>query len=911
MEQYKITGMSCSACQVHVEKAVQKIPGVTSVNVSLLTNSMAVEGTAPSDQIVNAVENAGYGAIPFSIKSEDKKSQKLEDTETPLMVKRLVKSIVVLLILMYFSMGHMMLGFPVPGIIANPISIGIIEMLLSLTVLIINKNFFINGIRGFIHRSSNMDTLVAMGSGASFLYSLVSLMIMTDAMYKGDYSTASEMSMKYLYFEAAAMIPTLITIGKTLESYSKGRTTDALKGLLSLSPKTAVLLRDGVETVVDIQEVRPGDIFVVKPGENIPVDGIITSGNTAIDESSLTGESVPVDKIPGDEVSSATINQSGYISCQATRVGEDTTLSQIIKLVEEASATKAPLARIADKVSGIFVPIVIIISLCTLVGWMIAGMDFSAAFQRAVSVLVIACPCALGLATPVAIMVGNGLAAKNGILYKTAASLEYTGRVDIVALDKTGTVTNGNPQVTDIIPVGFFDTYNSNHKQNEDPNPTEYNMAKQKLLQYSYSLEKKSEHPLAKAINKYAEENNIAPLDISDFNVLPGNGLAGSIAAPDHVSDDVDGSYGICGGNLRFIESRAFVSDNARVLSDNLSSQGKTLLFFAEGDRLIGIIAVSDTIRDDSPDAIKELHHLGIKVVMLTGDNKRTADYVASKVRVDAVISDVLPGDKESIIKDLQKQGRVAMVGDGINDAPALVRADVGIAIGAGTDIAIDAADVVLVKSRLRDVPGAIRLSRETIKNIHENLFWAFFYNIICIPLAIGLYQVMFGWSFEMKPVVGAIAMSLSSVTVCLNALRLNLFKVYGKNTNGSSPSYKGNTNNSITTRKDTRGSNVAPIPSTITCSNMCKIDLSKYTKQEVTKMTKTTKTINIQGMMCNHCEASVKGALTAIEGVESAEVSHEAGTAVVTLTTDVSDDVLKTAVESKDYTVTSIENIE
>ena len=905
MEQYKITGMSCSACQVHVEKAVQKIPGVTSVNVSLLTNSMAVEGTAHSDLIVNAVENAGYGAIPFSAKSEDKKPQKLEDTETPLMVKRLIKSIVVLIILMYFSMGHMMLGFPVPETIANPISIGIIEMLLSLTILIINKNFFINGVRGFIHRSSNMDTLVAMGSGASFLYSLVSLLVMSDAMSNGYYSTASQMSMKYLYFEAAAMIPTLITIGKTLESYSKGRTTDALKGLLSLAPKTAVLIRDGVETVVDIQEVRPGDVFIVKPGENIPVDGIITSGNTAIDESSLTGESIPVDKVPGDEVSSATINQSGYISCRATRVGEDTTLSQIIKMVEEASATKAPLARIADKVSGIFVPIVIIISLCTLVGWMIAGMDFSAAFQRAVSVLVIACPCALGLATPVAIMVGNGLAAKNGILYKTASSLENTGRVNIVALDKTGTVTNGTPQVTDIIPAGYFDTYNSNHKQSEDNEPTEYNIAKQKLLQYSYSLEKKSEHPLAKAINKYADENNIAPLDISDFNVLPGNGLTGNIDVPINVSDNPDTSHGICGGNLRFIESRAFVSDVARALSDNLSSQGKTPLFFAEGDRLIGIIAVSDTIRDDSHDAIKELHHLGIKVVMLTGDNKRTADYVASKVRVDAVISDVLPGDKESIIRDLQKQGRVAMVGDGINDAPALVRADVGIAIGAGTDVAIDAADVVLVKSRLRDVPGAIRLSRETIKNIHENLFWAFFYNIICIPLAIGLYQVIFGWSFEMKPVVGALAMSLSSVTVCLNALRLNLFKVYGKNNNGNSPSYKENTNTSITTRKDTSGSNMSPIPSTITCSNMCKIDLSKYTKQEVTKMTKT---INIQGMMCNHCEASVKGALTAIEGVESAEVSHEAGTAVVTLTTDVSDDVLKSAVESKDYTVTSIE---
>jgi Cu2+-exporting ATPase len=905
-KQYKITGMSCAACQTHIEKAVGKVSGVDSVSVSLLTNSMAVQGEVSSAEVINAVEKAGYGAVPLDFDSgktgnapveygsssndsgDDSEANGsdyiLKDTETPRMLHRLMKSVAVLLVLMYFSMGHMLWDWPVPGVINNPVSLGMIEMLLSLSILVINKNFFINGYKGFIHGGANMDTLVAMGSGASFLYSLVSLFIMTDALARADHATVMSMSMKYMYFESAAMIPTLITVGKTLESYSKGRTTDALKSLIRLAPKTALLLRDEKEIEVKIEEVRPDDIFLVKPGASIPVDGTIISGSTAIDESALTGESIPVDKAAGDQVFSATTNQSGYITCRATKVGEDTSLAQIIKMVRDASATKAPLARIADQVSGVFVPVVIAISFITLLGWMLAGSGFPAAFSRAVSVLVIACPCALGLATPVAIMVGNGLGAKNGILYKTAASLELAGRIDTVVLDKTGTITSGTPQVTDVIPTGSGDL-----------DSEEYKKALDELLLYSCSLEKNSEHPLSIAINEYTSKKDILPVEVHDFQALPGNGLIARI----NVSSDEDlnsasaAPVTICGGNLKFIESRAFVPDDARELSEGLASQGKTPLFFASGDRLIGIIAVADTIRDDSRQAVKELHKLGTKVIMLTGDNKRTAQYVANQVKVDEVIAEVLPGDKESVIRDLQKQGKIAMVGDGINDAPALTRADVGIAIGAGTDIAIDACDIVLVKSNLLDVPAALRLSRQTIRNIHENLFWAFFYNIICIPLAIGLYQALFGWSFEMKPVIGAIAMSLSSVTVCLNALRLNLFNVHGGDSVKSSDSYGDNSNSEI--------------PSTITCSNMCKIDLSKYNKYSKQEVTKMTKTINIQGMMCGHCEANVKGALTEIPGVVSAEVSHEKGTAVVTLSADVSDETLKSAVESRDYKVTSI----
>lgn len=853
MDKYDVTGMSCAACQAHVEKAVKNVPGVKSCTVSLLTNSMAVEGTASESDIVKAVVDAGYGAKKRTLENTGKVSaseklkmeeEALEDKETPKMVKRLVSSVIVLLILMYFSMGHMMWKFPVPFFLENHVNLGILEMLLTIIILMINMKFFINGYKGLFHGTANMDTLVAIGSTAAFGYSLAALFIMSYAMGNGDEKTVMEMAMKYMYFESAAMIPTLVTIGKTLESYSKGRTTDALKSLMKLAPKTATIERDGIEETVDIDDVNTGDIFIVKPGENIPVDGVIVEGNTAADESALTGESIPVDKTVGDTVSAATVNTEGFIKARATRVGEDTTLSQIIEMVSDAASTKAPIGRIADKVAGVFVPAVMIVALTTLIGWLIAGIGFPTAFSRAVSVLVISCPCALGLATPVAIMVGNGLGAKNGILYKTAASLESVGRTEIVALDKTGTITNGAPKVTDIIPA-----------EGE---------SREELIKIAYSFEKMSEHPLAKAVVKYYEEDHVAAYNITNFSAVPGNGLKGMLEGVE-----------IYGGKKEYIESLVKLTKDAEDFYNDLSDKGKTVLFFAKGKEFLGLIAVMDTIKEESPEAISQLKNMGIEVVMITGDNERTAKTVGKLAGVDRVVAGVLPGGKEDIIKSLQKRGKVAMVGDGINDAPALTRADTGIAIGAGTDVAIDAADVVLMKSRLTDVPAAIRLSRATIRNIHENLFWAFFYNVICIPLAMGLYQALFHWGFEMKPAVGALAMSFSSVTVCLNALRLNLFKPFDA-------------------RHDRKMKHKAEKPANI----------NVLREKEIKKMTKTMK---IEGMMCEHCEMTVKKALEALDGVENATVSHEKGEAVVNLTGDVDVSVLTKAVEDKDYKVVSV----
>lgn len=836
MQKYDVTGMSCAACSARVEKAVKKVDGVTSCSVSLLTNSMGVEGTASSDKIIAAVKAAGYGASlsgGVKQKSGNAGGDALKDTETPALIRRLIASVVFLLVLMYISMGHMMWGWQLPEILANNhVAQGLIQLILTAIIMVINQKFFISGFKGLIHLSPNMDTLVALGSGAAFIYSTYALFAMTQAQLVGNHAAVMSY-MHELYFESAAMILTLITVGKTLEARSKGRTTDALKGLMKLAPKTAVVVRDGVEQRLEISQVRVGDIFVVRPGESIPVDGVVLEGSTAVNESALTGESIPVDKQEGDRVSAATLNQSGFIRCEATKVGEDTTLSQIIKMVSDAAATKAPIAKAADKVSGVFVPIVISIAVITTIIWLLVGEGFGSALARGISVLVISCPCALGLATPVAIMVGNGVGAKNGILFKTAQSLELAGKADTVVLDKTGTITQGQPRVTDIIPSE--------------------GVGESELLYMANSLERKSEHPLAKAILEYAEGLKISCGEVEDFKALPGNGLSGVIDSAE-----------ISGGNLKFISSKAKVSDEIQRTALRLSEQGKTPLFFAKGSSLLGVIAVSDVIKEDSPEAVNQLKNMGIRVLMLTGDNERTAKAIGAEAGVDEVIAGVLPDGKESVIKRLRDEGRtVAMVGDGINDAPALTRADIGIAIGAGTDIAIDAADIVLMKSRLSDVPAAIRLSRKTLRNIHENLFWAFIYNIIGIPLAAGVFIPIFGW--RLNPMFAAAAMSLSSVCVVTNALRLNFVKIFSSKHD-----------------KKIRHKNAL-----------------KNTKKEKSAMTKTLK---IEGMMCPHCEATVKKALEEVDGVMSAEVSHTEGKAEVTLSKDIPLEALQKAVEDKGY---------
>ena len=844
MEQYSVTGMTCAACQARVEKVVSNVPGVTDVSVSLLTNSMGVEGTAASADIVAAVEKAGYHA---SVKGTQKKSSQREealaDTETPKLLKRLIISLIFLMPLMYLSMGHMMWNWPLPGFLNNNhVGMGLAQLLFTVIIMVINQRFFISGFTSLIHRAPNMDTLVAMGATAAFGYSAYALFAMTVAQTAGN----DKLVMSYMhefYFESAAMILTLITLGKTLEAYSKGKTTDALKNLMNLAPKMATVIRNEQEMLISADQVKKGDIFLVKPGESIPVDGIVLEGNSAIDEAALTGESIPVDKAVGDTVSAATINQSGFIKCEATRVGEDTTLSQIIKMVSDAAATKAPIAKIADKVSGIFVPAVITIAIITIIGWLLAGESVGFALARGISVLVISCPCALGLATPVAIMVGNGVGAKHGILFKTAVSLEEAGKVDIVALDKTGTITNGQPKVTDILPVD--------------------GISEQELLETAFSLEKKSEHPLAKAIVEYGEEKNFTVSVVDNFKAVPGNGLTGTL-----------NEETLIGGNLLFIEKSLSISKELKHSAEQLASAGKTPLFFAKENRLLGMIVVADVIKEDSPQAIKELKAMGIHVVMLTGDNERTAKAIGEQAGVDNVIAGVLPDGKESVIRALGKKGKVAMVGDGINDAPALTRADVGIAIGAGTDVAMDAADVVLMKSKLADVPAAIRLSRGVLRNIHENLFWAFFYNTIGIPLAAGLLIPVLGW--KLNPMFGAAAMSLSSFCVVTNALRLNLLNIRS-------------------TKKDKKKKNAIDVSL---------ININNNEKKEVNEMTKT---MNIKGMMCGHCEAAVKKALEALPEVASAEVSHEKGTAVVTLEKEIADDVLKKTVEDKDYEVVEI----
>ncbi len=845
MEQYNITGMSCAACSARVEKAVMAVEGVTSCSVSLLTNSMGVEGTATEQAIIAAVKNAGYGASKkgsgaqgagagtLAANPTGNAENALADRETPVLKKRLLTSLGFLLVLMYFSMGHMMWNWPVPAFFEhNLIGLGILQMLLAGIVMVINQKFFINGFRGLIHKSPNMDTLVAMGSAASFLYSTYVLFVMTGAQVAGDMEIVHEYYHEF-YFESAAMILTLITVGKMLEARSKGKTTDALKSLMKLAPKTATILKDGVEMEVSIEQVKKGDIFIVKPGENIPVDGIVVEGHSAVNEAALTGESIPVDKKEGDGVSAATLNQSGYLQCEATRVGEDTTLSQIIQMVSDAAATKAPIAKIADKVSGVFVPAVITIAVITTIIWLLTGAEFGFALARGISVLVISCPCALGLATPVAIMVGNGVGAKHGIMFKTAESLEVTGKVDIVALDKTGTITSGEPVVTDIIADEF--------------------VSEEELLEFAYSAERKSEHPLAKAIIAYGNEHQVKEKEVSIFKALPGNGLLAKCGG------DV-----VYGGNYDFVSTRASISEKMKEQAEKLSEEGKTPLFFSKMNQLLGIIAVADTIKDDSAQAIKELQNMGIRVVMITGDNTKTAEAIGKQAGVDEVFAGVLPDGKENIIRKLQLNGKVAMVGDGINDAPALTRADMGIAIGAGTDIAIDAADVVLMKSRLTDVPAAIRLSRATLTNIHQNLFWAFIYNIIGIPLAAGVWIPVFGW--QLNPMFGAAAMSLSSFCVVTNALRLNLLRIHDA-------------------AKDKKR--------------------KSKTKKENEIMTKT---MNIEGIMCGHCEARVKKCLEAIPEVEMAEVSHVTGTAVVTLIVHVADSVLKEAVEAQNYKVISIQ---
>ncbi len=866
MEKYDVTGMSCAACEGHVTKAVEKVPGVTGCNVSLLTNSMAVEGSASAADIIKAVENAGYGASLRGAKNETKQShleklaqeeEALKDHETPKMKKRLIWSAGFLIFLMYFSMGHMMWGWPAPAVFDNMAFLGLFEMLIAIIVMIINKKFFVNGFGAVLHGGTNMDTLVALGSSAAFGYSLVAEFMMIEALGRGDIMTAQELGMNHLYFESAAMIPTLITVGKMLEAMSKGRTTDALKGLMKLAPKEATILRDGQEVTVGIDEVETGDIFVVRPGENIPVDGVIIEGSTAVNEAALTGESIPVDKAVDDSVSAATINTSGYIKCRATRVGEDTTLSQIIQMVSDAAATKAPLARIADKVSSIFVPAVIGIAVFTILLWVVLGRDFGWAFARGISVLVISCPCALGLATPVAIMVGNGMGAKNGILYKTAASLEQTGRVEIVALDKTGTITNGQPVVTDIVPAEGI-------SENE-------------LLSAANALEQKSEHPLARAIVDYAKDQNLVADEILDFKALAGSGLTGKL-----------GGEELFGGNGKFIATKTVLSPSIQKKSEELANEGKTPMFFTKSGKLLGIIAVADTIKEDSPEAIRQLKNMGIKVVMLTGDNERTAKAIGEIAGVDEVIAGVLPDGKEAVIRQLQSDGsKVAMVGDGINDAPALTRADIGIAIGAGADVAVDAADVVLMKSRLSDVSAAVRMSRATIRNIHQNLFWAFIYNIICIPLAMGLYGI------AMKPMYGAAAMALSSFTVCMNALRLNLYKMHD-------PSH----DKKIVSKHENAKTTGTMITTEVTSKEDTSAANTNTTKGETTM----AKTVKINGMMCGHCEARVKKALEAVEGIEEAVVSHESGTAVLTESKDVAEADIKAAVEAQDYEFVGVE---
>ena len=834
MQQYTVTGMHCAACSASVEKAVKKVPGVTSCAVSLLTNSMGVEGTAEPAAIINAVEDAGYGA---SVRGQEAApaadASALEDRQTPHLKKRLIASVAFLLILMYFSMGHMMWGWPLPGWFdGNHVAMGLVQLLLAGIVMVINQEFFVSGTKSLLRGSPNMDTLVSLGAAASYGWSVYALFAMTDAQLHG----GSEAAMAYMdefYFESAAMILTLITVGKLLEAHSKGKTTDALKSLMALAPETATVIRNGKEVKIPAAQVRKGDVFVVRPGQSIPVDGVVLDGASAVNEAALTGESVPVDKAPGDGVSAATVNCSGFLRCEATRVGEDTTLSQIIRMVSDAAATKAPIAKTADKVAGVFVPAVISIALVTTIVWLLLGREFSFALARGISVLVISCPCALGLATPVAIMVGNGLGAKNGILFKTAVSLEETGKTEIVALDKTGTITRGEPRVTDIVPADGLSEHD--------------------LLTLAAALEKRSEHPLARAVLHRADEEKLSIAEISDFRALPGNGLTATL-----------GGEELLGGSLSFISTKAQIPSDLRTKAESLAEEGKTPLLFAKGGRLAGIIAVADVMKEDSPAAIAALRNMGIRVVMLTGDNERTARAIGRQAGVDEVIAGVLPEGKENVIRTLQKKGKVAMVGDGINDAPALTRADIGIAIGAGTDVAIDAADVVLMKSQLSDVPAAIRLSRATLRNIHENLFWAFFYNVIGIPLAAGVWIPLFGWT--LNPMFGAAAMSLSSFCVVSNALRLNLFKLHDA---GKDKKIK-----------------------------------SKKHHQEENKMEKTMK---IEGMMCGHCEAAVKKALEAVDGVASAEVSHTSGTAVVTLSKPVDNAVLKKAVEDKDYTVTDI----
>ena len=856
MEQFNVTGMSCAACSARVEKAVKKVPGVTSCSVSLLTNSMGVEGTASDAAIIRAVQDAGYGASPkkagtaSAVSGTGADLDALTDHETPKLKRRLIASLGFLLVLMYFSMGHMMWGWPLPHWFdGNHIAMGLVQLLLAGIVMVINQKFFISGFKGLIHGAPNMDTLVAMGSMASFVWSTYALFAMTRAQVDGNNELVMHYMMEF-YFESAAMILTLITVGKMLEARSKGKTTDALKSLMKLAPKTANLLRDGTEVTVPIEQVQKGDIFVVRPGENVPVDGIVLEGSSAVNESALTGESIPVDKAEGDKVSAATTNQSGFLRCQATRVGEDTTLSQIIKMVSDAAATKAPIAKIADTVSGFFVPAVISIAVITTIVWLLLGRELGYALARGISVLVISCPCALGLATPVAIMVGNGLGAKNGILFKTAASLEAAGRTQIVALDKTGTITSGEPKVTDILPA-------------EGVSETE-------LLTLAAALERKSEHPLAKAVLACTDEQKLAAPEVSDFTALPGNGLAAKM-------DGVE----IFGGSASFIGTKVTVPAPLQEKAAALSAQGKTPLFFGGAGRLLGIIAVADTLKEDSPRAIRELQAMGIRVVMLTGDNQRTADAIGRQAGVDEVIAGVLPEGKEAVIRQLQKYGKVAMVGDGINDAPALIRADTGIAIGAGTDVAIDAADVVLMNSRLSDVPAAIRLSRAALRNIHENLFWAFIYNIIGIPLAAGVF-IPFG--LTLNPMFGAAAMSLSSFCVVSNALRLNLFDVHS-------------------TKHDRAPKNAASLPAALT---QPAVDENK--ESSIKEDTAMKKTLKVEGMMCGHCEARVKKALEALPEVTEAVVSHEAGTAIVTLNADVADDVLKKAVEDQDYPVTGIQ---
>ena len=890
MKQYTVTGMSCAACSSRVEKAVSKVPGVTACSVSLLTNSMGVEGDVPPETVIHAVEDAGYGAslkgqgTAAQAQSASEAEDALKDRETPVLKHRLIASLGFLAVLMYMSMGHMMWGWPLPHFMdGNHVAMGLLQLLLAGIIMVINQKFFISGFKGLLHRAPNMDTLVALGSGASFIYSTYALFAMTDAQLKGN-DTAVMSYMHEFYFESAAMILALITVGKMLEARSKGKTTDALKGLMKLAPKTAVIIRDGVETKVPIEEVKKGDVFVVRPGENIPVDGVVLEGASAVNEAALTGESIPVDKAQGDPVSAATVNQSGYLRCEATRVGEDTSLSQIIRMVSDAAATKAPIAKIADRVSGVFVPAVITIAVVTTIVWLLAGQTFGFALARGISVLVISCPCALGLATPVAIMVGNGMGAKNGILFKTAVSLEETGKMDIVALDKTGTITSGEPRVTDVIPSG--------------------GVTEKELVGLALSLEKKSEHPLAKAVLLYAKEQQIDAPEAADFQALPGNGLSGTL----------DGAS-LAGGSFSYISGHTTVSAQEQASFERLASEGKTPLCFMKNGRLAGMIAVADVIKEDSPQAVKELQNMGIRVVMLTGDNERTARAIGAQAGVDEVIAGVLPDGKESVIRSLKEQGKVAMVGDGINDAPALTRADIGIAIGAGTDIAIDAADVVLMKSRLSDVPAAIRLSRATLRNIHENLFWAFFYNVVGIPLAAGLWYPIFGW--KLNPMFGAAAMSLSSFCVVTNALRLNLFKMHDASKDhpmrkrAEKAANKGGekAENAGAVRmgaEDTRSIGQTANGNETVSKEMQKSENQKNNiNMEGTTMTKT---MNIEGMMCGHCEARVKKALEALAGVESAEVSHEKGTAVVSMSADVADDTLKEAVEAQDYKVNSIQ---